>query len=53
MSKTSSLASTNMDKSSKYTSVLSSYTIMYSQATVTTSKGDQYTVTSPSWSRGQ
>lgn len=53
MSKTSSLSSTKMDKTKKYTSVLPSYTTMYSQATVTTSKGDQYTVTSPSWSRIQ
>ncbi|MCJ7841698.1 hypothetical protein MUB24_12485 [Lederbergia sp. NSJ-179] len=53
MSKTSNLNSTKMDKTKKYSSVLPSYTTMYSQATVTTSKGDQYTVTSPSWSRAQ
>lgn len=53
MSKTSNLNSTKMDKTKKYSSILPSYTTMYSQATVTTSKGDQYTVTSPSWSRAQ
>ncbi|MDW0110950.1 hypothetical protein [Sporosarcina aquimarina] len=53
MSKSSSLNTTRMDKTTKYSSILPSYTTMYSQATVTTAKGDQYTVTTPSWSRAQ
>lgn len=53
MSKKSSLNVTQMDKTKKYNSIGSSYTTMYTQATVTTSKGDQYTVTSPTWKKVQ
>lgn len=51
MSKTSSLSSTKMDKTTRYNGVLVFSSTMYTQATVTTSKGDVYTVTSDNWTR--
>lgn len=51
MSKTTSLGVTQMDKDAKYNSIASSYTTMYTQATITTSKGDQYTLTTGTWKK--
>lgn len=49
--KTSNLNTSQMNLSSKYTSVLPCYTSMYTKARVTTSKGDSYDVDSPTWSK--
>ena len=53
MSKPSSLNVTPMDNSTKYNPVGSAHTTMYTQATVTTSKGDQYTLTTGTWKKIQ
>lgn len=51
MSKTSSLSSTKMDKTTRYNGVLVFSSTMYTQATVTNSKGNVFTVTSDNWTR--
>lgn len=42
-----------MDKDSEYGSILPSYTTMYASGTITNSYGDEFTVTSDTWTKWQ
>lgn len=44
---------TKMDKDSEYGSILPTYTTMYASGTITNSSGDEFTVTSDTWTRWQ
>lgn len=49
MTKSGNNATTKMDKEKDYGSILPVYTTMYSSATVNTSTGDEFTITSDTW----
>lgn len=53
VSKTTNLNTTLMDKTKNYSALMVFRTRMYAQAVITTSKGDEYTVTPVAWSRNQ
>lgn len=49
MSKSGNNTTTKMDKEKDYGSILPVYTTMYAAATINTSSGDEFTVTSDTW----
>lgn len=49
MSKSGNNTTTKMDKEKDYGSILPLYTTMYASGTITTSSGDQFTITSDTW----
>lgn len=49
MSKSGNNSTTKMDKEAEYGSILPLYTTMYAAGTITTASGDEFTITSETW----